>query len=53
MPSARIDDSMLRSLRERMSGSVLTGADAGYDDARKIWNGRSSRENTTPTTSSG
>jgi FAD/FMN-containing dehydrogenase len=34
---------MLRSLRERMRGTVLTADDAGYDEARKVWNGRFDR----------
>jgi FAD/FMN-containing dehydrogenase len=43
MPAARIDESMLRSLRERMRGTVLTADDAGYGEARKVWNGRFDR----------
>jgi FAD/FMN-containing dehydrogenase len=42
-PTPPIDDVMLRSLRGRMRGPVLTAEDAEYDDARRIWNGRFDR----------
>ena len=29
----------IADLKTRMRGSVLEAADAGYDDARKLWNG--------------
>jgi FAD/FMN-containing dehydrogenase len=43
MTAARIDESLLASLRERMRGAVLTAEEAGYDEARKVWNGRFDR----------
>lgn len=43
MPSARIDGTMLRSLRERIGGAVLTADDPAYDETRRIWNGRFDR----------
>ena len=43
MPLSRMDDSMLRSLRDRMRGPVSTARDVGYEDARRIWNGRFDR----------
>lgn len=43
MPVSRIDASLLKSLRERVRGGVLTADDPGYDEARAIWNGRFDR----------
>lgn len=43
MPSEPIDESMLRMLRERIAGTVLTADDPAYDETRKIWNGRFDR----------
>jgi FAD/FMN-containing dehydrogenase len=40
MPHNRIDQSVLRSLRQQMGDHVLARGDAGYDEARRIWNGR-------------
>lgn len=33
----------LTGLREAVTGSVITAADAGYDDARAVWNGAHDR----------
>lgn len=43
MPDTRIDEATLRSLRQQMGDRVLVPGDAGYDDARRIWNGRFDR----------
>lgn len=43
MPSTTIDQSVLRLLRQEISGHVLGPADAGYEDARRVWNGRFDR----------
>jgi len=34
----RLELTAVGGLRARMRGSILTAADAGYDDARRIWN---------------
>jgi hypothetical protein len=36
---ARLDDSVIASLRSRVRGSVLLPEDSAYDSARTIWNG--------------
>ncbi|QKV79267.1 FAD-binding oxidoreductase [Amycolatopsis sp. Hca4] len=36
-------DPILESLRTQLSGAVLTDGDAGYDDARSVWNGEIDR----------
>jgi FAD/FMN-containing dehydrogenase len=33
-----LDDRDLRELSRRLAGTLLTSADAGYDDARTVWN---------------
>lgn len=43
---APMDDSMVMSLREILRGAVLTSVSHGYDEARKIWNGRFDRRPT-------
>lgn len=43
MTGARLNSSIVRALREQMRGPVLTADDAGYDDARRVWNGRFDR----------
>lgn len=43
MPNLQIDDSMLQSLRGRIRGPVVAADDTGYDETRKIWNGRFDR----------
>ena len=43
MPDKRIDEAVVRSLRQQMGDHVLAPGDAGYDDARHIWNGRFDR----------
>ncbi|HEY5140486.1 MAG TPA: FAD-dependent oxidoreductase, partial [Methylococcales bacterium] len=35
---ARLDKALVASLRERFQGEIIRPSDAGYDDARKIWN---------------
>jgi FAD/FMN-containing dehydrogenase len=39
----RIDDVLLLSLRGRLHGPVFTADDVGYDQARRVWNGRIDR----------
>ena len=34
-----LDEADVQALRERVRGEVIRPTDAGYDDARKIWNG--------------
>jgi FAD/FMN-containing dehydrogenase len=34
-----LDDTAVQALRGEIRGSVLQAGDAGYDDARRIWNG--------------
>lgn len=40
---ATLDENTLRKLRERNRGEVVVPGDAGYDQARRIWNGRFDR----------
>ena len=37
--SVELDRQALDGLRKRVSGSVLTGGEPGYDESRTIWNG--------------
>ena len=34
-----IEDAEVRELRDTLHDPLLSPADAGYDDARKVWNG--------------
>ena len=43
MPFHRIDAAALQSLRQNVEGAVLARGDAGYDEARQIWNRRFDR----------
>ena len=43
MPYKRVDEAAIRSLRQQLGALVLAPGDAGYDDARHIWNGRFDR----------
>jgi len=41
---ATLEDSSLQEFRARMRGEVLTPGAAGYDEARRIWNGMINRK---------
>ena len=43
MPHKHVDEAVLRSLRQELGALVLAPGDAGYDDARHVWNGRFDR----------
>lgn len=43
MPFNRIDEAMLRSLRQAMAGQVLAPGGSGYEEARRVWNARFDR----------
>ena len=34
-----LQDGTVDALRDAVGGQVITPADAGYDEARKVWNG--------------
>jgi hypothetical protein len=38
-----VPDSAVAAFRERLNGRLVTPFDAGYDKARKVWNGRIDR----------
>ncbi|HLL49399.1 MAG TPA: hypothetical protein VK356_01915 [Thermomicrobiales bacterium] len=38
-PSRSLNSSTVTILRDALTGSVITPADSGYDEARAVWNG--------------